>query len=68
MIDETYKIDDAVEHTNSHRRGRIRTLRACRDGTIEMQVDIDFDDIWWNSHHVRKLTAAESASLTLLTQ
>ncbi len=53
------KVGDRVEHTNSHRVGHVRELRECRDGSFEMRVDIDFDDLWWNSRHVRNLTAEE---------
>lgn len=48
-----FNIGDHVEHTNSHRQGHVRSVRECRDGTQEIQVDIDFDDIWWNSRHIR---------------
>lgn len=54
-----FEVGDKVEHTNSHRIGRVRDIRKCRDGTTEMRVDIDFDDLWWNSRHVRNLTAEE---------
>lgn len=53
---KTFAIGDKVEHTNSHRVGRVRDIRECRDGTTELRVDIDFDDLWWNSRHVKNLT------------
>lgn len=53
--DVKFEIGDLVQHTNSRREGRIRTLRNCPDGSTEMLVDIDFDDVWWNSRHVRVL-------------
>ncbi len=55
MSDSIFSIGDLVEHTNSHRRGHVRSIRKWRDGTLEIQVDIDFDDIWWNSRHVKKV-------------
>lgn len=53
---EPFAVGDRVVHTNSKRKGKVRTVRTCPDGTVEMQVDIDFDDIWWNSRHVKKDT------------
>ncbi len=57
-----YSTDDLVigatiEHTNSRRRGRIRDIRRCRDGTTEFQVNIDCInyDVWWSSRHVRRV-------------
>lgn len=54
-----FEVGDKVEHTNSHRVGRVREVRQCTDGTWEMRLDIDFDDMWWNSRRVRKLSAEE---------
>ncbi|HEY6925017.1 MAG TPA: hypothetical protein VI653_16200 [Steroidobacteraceae bacterium] len=54
-----FEVGDKVEHTNSHRIGRVRDTRKCPDGTTEMRVDIDFDDLWWNSKRVRNITAEE---------
>jgi len=56
------QVGDRIEHTNSHRIGHVREIRPCRDGTVEMRVDIDFDDIWWNSRHVMNLTAEEEVA------
>ncbi len=53
-----FAVGDRVMHTNSKREGKVRTVRVCPDGSIEMQVDIDFDDIWWNSRHVKKINQA----------
>lgn len=54
-----FEVGDKVEHTNSHRVGQVREVRQCADGTWEMRLDIDFDDMWWNSRRVRNLTAED---------
>ncbi len=59
-----FAIGDFVEHTNSHRRGRVRSIRPFRDGAFEMQIDIDFDDIWWNSRHVKLVNDLEISRST----
>ena len=33
----------------------MRTVLERGDGTFKVQVDIDFDDIWWDSRHVKKV-------------
>lgn len=54
-----FEIGDKVEHTNSHRIGAVQEIRPWRDGTFELRVHVHALDTWWNSRHVRNLTAEE---------
>lgn len=54
-----FEIGDKVEHTNSHRVGSVQEIRPWRDGTFELRVHVHALDTWWNSKHVRNLTAEE---------
>lgn len=52
-----FEVGDKVEHTNSHRIGAVQEVRPWRDGTFELRVRVRALDAWWNSRHVRNLTA-----------
>jgi hypothetical protein len=56
---DAFEIGDKVEHTNSHRIGAVQEVRPWRDGTFELRVHVHALDAWWNSRHVRNLTAEE---------
>lgn len=55
-------VGDTVEHTNSHRIGKVVEVRPWRDGTLELRVHVEALDTWWNSGRVRNLTAEEEES------
>jgi hypothetical protein len=56
---DPFEVGDKVEHTNSHRIGAVQEVRPWRDGTFELRVHVHALDTWWNSRHVRNLTAEE---------
>lgn len=56
---QAFEVGDQVEHTNSHRVGKVLGVRPWRDGTFELRVHVHALDTWWNSRHVKNLTAEE---------